>query len=80
VPRYYFHTEDSRQAPDREGVDLPDLAAARQEAVRALGEMLKERSEAFWNEGLLRMRVADGAGLTLFLIEVNAIAAPAAGG
>jgi len=79
VPRYYFHTEDGRATPDRDGVDLPDLAAARQEAIRALGEILKEGSEAFWVDGFLRMRVADAAGLTLFLIEVSATAAPAAG-
>jgi hypothetical protein len=79
VPRYYFHTEDSRQWSDRDGVDLPDPAAARREAVRALAEMLRERSDAFWDEGLLRMRVADGTGLTLFLIEVVATVAPAAG-
>ncbi|MFL5298526.1 MAG: DUF6894 family protein [Phenylobacterium sp.] len=77
MPRFYFHTEDGHALRDREGVSLPDVAAARQEAVRALGEILKERSEDFWSDGLLRMSVTDQAGLTLFVVEVSATDAPA---
>jgi hypothetical protein len=79
VPRFYFHTEDGRPLRDREGVELPDLAAARREAARALGEMLKERADEFWSDGLLRMAVSDADGLTLFLVEVTATTAPAVG-
>jgi hypothetical protein len=79
MPRFYFHTENGTSIRDRDGVELPDLAAARYEAVCALGEILKERAEEFWAEGVLRMAVADAAGLTLFLVEVNATVAPAAG-
>jgi hypothetical protein len=77
VPRYYFHTEDGRLTPDRMGVELPDIDAARREAVQALGEILKERAEAFWSERALRICVADKDGLTLFLIDVTAVDAPA---
>lgn len=77
MPRYYFHTEDGQPLCDRDGVDLGGLDAARREAVRALGEILKERSDEFWADGVLRMRVADEAGLTLFLVEVSATVAPA---
>ena len=77
MPRYYFHTEDGRPLQDREGVDLESLAAARREAARALGEILKERSDEFWTDGVLRMRVTDADGLTLFLLEVTATASPA---
>ena len=33
MPRYYFHIEDHRTYIDRVGVELPDLEAARDEAV-----------------------------------------------
>ena len=76
MQRFFFHTEDGSAVLDRDGVDLPDVAAARHEAVRAVGEMLKERSAEFWADGMLRMRVADARGLTLFLVEVSVTAAP----
>ena len=78
MSRFYFHTEDGRIQRDREGVELADLHAARFEAIRALGEILKERADEFWADGVLRMTVADDDGLTLFLVEVTATVAPAA--
>jgi hypothetical protein len=79
VPRYYFHTDNGHSMRDREGVELPDLDAARFEAVCALGEILRERVDEFWRDGSLRLCVADVDGLTLFLVEVNATAAPSVG-
>lgn len=32
VPRYYFHLLNDLDAPDEEGKELPDLAAAREQA------------------------------------------------
>ena len=34
MPRYYFHLYNDVDAPDLDGVDLPDLAAARQWGLR----------------------------------------------
>jgi hypothetical protein len=34
VPRYYFHLYNDVNAPDLDGVDLPDRAAAREFALR----------------------------------------------
>ncbi|TPI72568.1 hypothetical protein [Mesorhizobium sp. B2-8-9] len=45
---YYFHVDNGTFIPDEEGVDLPDLDAARREAVRAAGEMINESKEFFW--------------------------------
>jgi hypothetical protein len=80
VRRYYFHTENGQSQRDRDGVDLPGLDAARHEAVRALCDILKERSGQFWAEGVFRMIVADDDGLTLFMVEVTAVSAPAVSG
>jgi hypothetical protein len=44
MPRYYFHIEDDRTEIDQIGTELPDLEAARAEAVRATGEILRNGS------------------------------------
>jgi hypothetical protein len=41
MPRYFFHVEDDRTEIDKVGMELPDLQAAREEAVRAAGEILR---------------------------------------
>jgi hypothetical protein len=41
--RFYFHLrEDGELIPDEEGIDLPDLSAARREAIAAARELLAE--------------------------------------
>jgi ABC-type taurine transport system substrate-binding protein len=42
MPRYYFHIDDDRTHIDRIGVELADLEAARDEAVRAAGQILRD--------------------------------------
>jgi hypothetical protein len=41
MPRFYFHIDDDRTHIDRVGVELPDLQAARDEAVSAAGQILR---------------------------------------
>jgi hypothetical protein len=49
MPRYYFHVEDLRTYIDEIGVELPNLPAARNEAVSAAGELLRDGSaETLW--------------------------------
>ena len=40
MPRYYFHLEDGRHLLDDTGLDLLDIAAAQNEALRASGDLL----------------------------------------
>ena len=42
MPRYYFHIHNSLEVQDTEGVDLSDLGAARQSAIRGAREMISE--------------------------------------
>jgi hypothetical protein len=42
MPRYFFHMRDGSTVLDAEGTELPDLKAARDEAIRACGEMLRD--------------------------------------
>jgi hypothetical protein len=51
MPRYYFNIMDGRPVVDREGMDLPDAAAARKEATRYAIDLVRRRSELRgWNE------------------------------
>jgi len=68
--RYYFHTEDGRCFPDEVGVELPDLQAVREVALRAFGEMARELDGQFWEAGSWRMIIKDDRDLTLFTLEL----------
>jgi hypothetical protein len=76
VPRYFFHVHDMQTRPDMEGLELPDLTAAKVEAVRSSAEMLKDHALTFWNVGEWSFEVTDDTGLTLFILYFTAIEAP----
>jgi hypothetical protein len=60
MPRFYFHVEDDRRVLDQVGTDLPDIEAARQEAITAAGEMLRNGSgQVVWGGKPWRMWVTD---------------------
>jgi hypothetical protein len=63
MPRYFFHVHDGTDRPDREGVDLPSLAEAREQAVVTAAEMLRDIDGAFWrgpHEWVMRVVDKDG--------------------
>jgi hypothetical protein len=63
MPRYYFHVEDHHTSLDREGVELPDIEAARQEALQAAGDMLRNGAgTSVWDGKPFRMWVTDRPG------------------
>lgn len=45
MPKFFFHIGGER--PDTAGVELPDRAAARGEAIRTAGEILRDLDGAF---------------------------------
>ena len=59
MPRYFFHITDGQTYPDTQGTELPSLEAARREAFRAFGDMLKNRDA--WKSNEWVMDIADGA-------------------
>lgn len=42
MPRYFFDLYNSKTAPDEEGQELPDLKAARDQAIEAARELMGE--------------------------------------
>jgi hypothetical protein len=79
MARYFFHTESRTEELDHEGMELPSHQAARMEAARMLGEMLKDNAHAFWTHRALKLIVTNEAGLILFALDLSAIEAPAVG-
>ena len=71
MPRYFFNTHDSRDMPDRDGVDLPDLKAVRGEAVKAAGEMLRDIDGALTGEEWI-MEVTNEAGRLVLTLLFSA--------
>jgi hypothetical protein len=76
MPRYYFHVEDDRTSLDEEGVQLRDMEAARQEALTAAGDMLRNGAgTSVWAGKPFRMWVTDqpgGGGKTFFTLRFSA--------
>jgi hypothetical protein len=78
MTRYFFHTADGGEHRDPTGTKLPDLRAAKIEATRYLAQMLEDNPEDLWVTGSRTVTVQDEAGLTLFVLLVDTVTAPAA--
>jgi hypothetical protein len=75
--RFHFNVEDGLSTLDTDGVELPSIHAARIEAIRLTGEILRDNPQEFWDRPAWQMFVTDEAGLTLFSVQVLATDAPA---
>ena len=65
MPRYFFHVHDSKDIPDHDGVELSGPDEARDKAVVAAGEALRDQDGQFWNSGEWRMVVQDESGAVI---------------
>jgi hypothetical protein len=76
---FYFHFVHGATSLDHAGVDLPDMAAVRSEAVAMIADILHDGSADFlWAGKPLRLWVTDqpnGAGKMLFALNVTATGA-----
>jgi len=77
MPRYFFNTDDGHPFHDESGTELATDEAARLEATLLFAQLLAEQPEAVWRDQLFRVTVTNSAGLTLFVLDLAAIAAPA---
>jgi hypothetical protein len=60
MPRYFFHIKDGKDITDTEGTELGDIAQARNQAIVAAGEMIRQ-TDTVWNGSDWRMDVTDEA-------------------
>jgi hypothetical protein len=64
MPRYYFHSRTGAEyVPDERGIEFPDLNEAREEALRAIREMIGEA--VAHSEGPATFEIANEAGEVL---------------
>lgn len=67
-------------APDREGTELPDLAAARLEALNFAAQSVKDQPDPVQSASPLRVEVSDDTGMLLSTVIILEIETPAARG
>ena len=70
MPRFYFNVHDGKSSLDVIGAELPDWDAARVEALRFMGEILKENAPHIALDEDWRLEVTDSTGLTLFQVAL----------
>ena len=69
MPRFYFHIRNGHERLDKEGTELPNLQAARREALHFVGEMPISEPDDFTLSGMWSLDVADFTGATLYRIR-----------
>jgi hypothetical protein len=80
MPRYHFNVQDGHSSPDHEGTELPDVQAARWEAVTMAGTMIEDAGKRARLHDEWRMAVIDEAGLVLFRLDFAVSESPAVKG
>ena len=72
--RFYFHLrQDDELIRDEEGTDLPDISAARHEAVLAARELLAEAIKDGKSNIPIAFVIADEAGRTVDTLPLAAV-------
>jgi hypothetical protein len=78
VPIYHFNVRDGSNIPDPDGTELPNLKAARVEAVKLAGRLLLDEPDTFWEGSDWHVEVTNDRGLILFRLDFMATEAAAA--
>jgi hypothetical protein len=73
VPFYNFEVRTPSHVMLTEGADLADTTAARVEAARRVGELLRDHAGQLWVDQDWQMDVTNETGLILYVINVSAI-------
>lgn len=76
MPHYYFHTADGGRDIDRDGLELADDPAARSEAIRYAGAVMRDDPDLLWDGGDFRVEVTNEDKRLLFTIIMLAVDAP----
>ena len=76
MPRHYVHFQNGVTTLDSFGVDAPDLATIRAEAVLTIAAVLREDNlETLWAGAPLRLWVTtdpEGKGKPIFTLQITA--------
>jgi hypothetical protein len=75
MARFYFHFANGQTTLDEVGIDLPDVNAARKEALGATRDLMFEAPSHLWAGQACRIWVTDkpnAAGQTILSLELTA--------
>ncbi len=72
MPRFYFHIYDGDAFLDDEGTVLPGLQQAKEQAVRAIATVLKDRIGTPEADEAWRMDIVDSLGKVLLRLSLDA--------
>ena len=75
MPKFFFNLQDG--VPDREGVELPDVATAKVVAVHTACAIVSQNAPDIIERGEWQMMVSDEHGLVLFSVTLFTTEAPA---
>lgn len=67
MPKFHFNLDDKQ---DERGLELPDLAAAKCEALEFAARHICDSANAFWDREEWTLSVADESGLTLMQLHI----------
>jgi len=73
----FFNLAGAVYDPDKEGIEMASIGAARIEAARYIGEMIRDRPTLVWAGEEIRVEVTDANQMVLFTIIAVGIDAPA---
>jgi hypothetical protein len=72
MPRFFFHVREGTElSRDAEGQELPDVAAARREAISSNREMLGERLLHGGSLNQRQIEIADEAGQVVDIVSAQ---------
>ena len=80
MPRYHFNVYDGRNDVDVDGHELPDIQAARAEALQLAGEIIRDDAQRAGLGREWRIEVTDDTGLLLFRMDFVVAESPAVRG
>ena len=72
MARYYFNVKDGNSLNDHEGVELPDISAAREEALQTTAGLLRDSGSDIWVLPEWSMHVTDASGKEVITLRLSA--------
>ncbi len=73
MAKYFFNTIDGGWVGDDEGLDLPNVAVARTEAIRFAGMLLNDNPDLLWDGRDFRVEVTDESQRVLVTVIMLAV-------
>ena len=78
MARYFFHTQTDTRFTDPIGTELATPLEARSQAIRTVGEIMRDTAGQFWGSRPWEVTVTNSQGLILWEIMLDGVSSAAA--